>query len=83
MFLDETGSNVTTTRFYGRSRRGRPVYGSVPHNRGTNLTVVGAVSPSVGLVAWRALDGGMDGTAFLPFVTEALIPALVAGQTRW
>ncbi len=81
MFLDETGSNITMTRHVGRSRRGRPVYGSVPHNRGKNLTVVGAVSPSAGLVAWRTLDGGMDGAAFLSFVTEALIPALVAGQT--
>lgn len=81
MFLDETGSNVTMTRHYGRSRRGRPVYGSVPHNRGKNLTVVGAVSPGAGLVAWRTLDGGMDGAAFLSFVSEALIPALVTGQT--
>ena len=69
------------TRRYGRSLRGRPVYGSVPHNRGKNLTVVGAVSATAGLVAWRALDGGMDGAAFLSFVTEALIPALRPGQT--
>ena len=81
VFLDETGSNVTMTRRYGRSLRGRPVYGSVPHNRGKNLTVVGAVSATAGLVAWRALDGGMDGAAFLAFVTEALIPALRPGQT--
>ena len=51
MFLDETGSNVTMTRRYGRSLRGRPVYGSVPHNRGKNLTVVGAVSATAKLVA--------------------------------
>ena len=52
-----------------------------PHNRGKNLTVVGAVSATAGLVAWRALDGGMDGAAFLSVVTEALIPALRPGQT--
>jgi len=69
------------TRHYGRSRRGRPVYGSVPHNRGKNLTVVGAVAAGAGLVAWRAIDGGMDGAAFLSFVTEALVPALRPGQT--
>ena len=80
MFLDETGSNVTMTRRYGRSARGRPVYGSVPHNRGKNLTVVGAITAAGGLVAWRAIDGGMDGAAFLSFVVEALIPALRPGQ---
>jgi len=81
VFLDETGSNVTMTRRYGRSRRGRPVYGCAPHNRGKNLTVVGAITAGRGLVAWRALDGGMDATAFLAFVSEALIPALSPGQT--
>lgn len=81
MFLDETGSNVTMARPYGRSRRGRPAYGSVPHNRGKNLTVVGAVAADTGLVAWRAIDGGMDGASFLSFVTEALIPSLRPGQT--
>ena len=87
VFLDETGgrpparSNVTMTRRYGRSARGRPVYDSVPHNRGKNLTVVGAITAAGGVVAWRALDGGMDGAAFLSFVTEALIPALRPGQT--
>lgn len=45
------------------------------------MTVVGAISAGAGLVAWRAIDGGMDGAAFLSFVTEALIPALVPGQT--
>lgn len=67
------------TRRYGRSRRGRPVYGSVPHRRGKNLTVVGAVSATGGLVAWRAMDGAMTGERFLAFVVEALIPALTAG----
>ncbi len=69
------------TRHYGRSRRGRPVYGAIPHNRGKNLTVVGAVAPGAGLVAWRALDGGMDGAAFLSFVRDALVPVLRRGQT--
>lgn len=80
MFLDETGSNVAMTRRYGRSRRGRPVYGSVPHRRGKNLTVVGAVSAAGGLVAWRSMDGAMTGARFLAFVAEALLPALSDGD---
>ncbi len=79
MFLDETGSNVTMTRRYARSKCGSPVYGSVPLNRGKNLTVVGAISATGGLVAWRAMDGAMTGDRFLAFVVEALIPALAPG----
>ena len=79
VFLDETGSNVAMARRYGRSRRGQPVYGSIPHRRGKNLTVVGAVSATGGLVAWRAMDGAMTGARFLAFVSEALIPALTPG----
>ena len=80
VFLDETGSSITMTRRRARSRRGRPVYGSVPLNRGKNLTVVGAVRAEGGLVAWRAMDGAMTGARFLAFVTEALIPALSEGD---
>ena len=68
------------TRRRARSRRGRPVYGSIPHNRGKNLTVVGAVSATGGLLAWRSYDGAMTGARFLAFVVEALIPALSEGD---
>ncbi len=80
VFLDETGSSIAMARRYGRARRGQPVYGAVPHNRGKNLTVVGAISGTGGLLCHRALDGGMNGAAFLAFATEALIPALSPGQ---
>lgn len=80
VFLDETGSNIAMARRYGRARRGRPVYGAVPHRRGKNLTVVGAISAMGGLLAHRALDGAMTGAAFLAFVTEALLPVLRPGQ---
>ena len=80
VFLDETGSNVTMTRHRARARRGQPAYGSVPLNRGKNLTVVGAVRADGGLVAWRAMDGAMTGARFLAFVVEALIPVLSPGD---
>lgn len=87
VFLDETGSNITMTRRRARSRRGQPVYGAVPLNRGKNLTVVGAIRSGGGLVAWRAMDGAMPslprkgrGARFLAFVVEALLPALAEGD---
>ena len=80
VLLDETGSNIAMARRYARSKRGRPVYGALPHNRGQNLTVVGAVSARGGLLAWRSMDGAMRGDWFLAFVTEALIPRLGRGD---
>ena len=80
MFLDETGSNVAMTRRYARSTRGRPAYGTAPLQRGPNLTVVGAISAGVGVVAWEALDGAMTAARFLAFVTGTLLPALKRGQ---
>ena len=68
------------TRRRARSRRGRPVYGAVPLNRGKNLTVVGAVRADGGLVAWRSMDGAMTGARFLAFVVEALLPVLREGD---
>jgi len=79
VFLDETGSNVAMTRRRGRSLRGRRVFGSVPHTRGKNLTVVGAISAE-GVVCHRAVDGGMRGESFLAFVVETLLPSLRPGQ---
>lgn len=79
MFLDETGSNIAMTRSRGRSPRGQRLYGSIPHRRGKNLTVIGAVSAS-GVVCHRAVDGGVRGATFLAFVREVLLPALRPGQ---
>lgn len=79
MFLDETGSNIAMARRRGRSPRGQRVYGSVPHRRGKNLTVIGAVSVT-GVVCHQTIDGGVRGETFLAFVTGVLIPALRPGQ---
>ena len=79
VFLDETGTNIAMTRRYGRARRGCRLYGSVPHRRGKNLTVVGAIS-SEGLLCHRAIDGGLNAVAFLAFQREVLLPALRPGQ---
>ena len=85
MFLDETGwrtparSNVAMTRRCGRSPRGQRVYGSTPHRRGKNLTVIGAVS-AAGVVCHQTVDGGVRGETFPAFVREVLLPALRPGQ---
>src|SRR5690606_4312669 len=79
VFLDETGSNVAMTRRRARSPRGQRVYGSVPHRRGANLTVIGAVSAE-GVLCHQAIDGGVRSETFLAFMRDVLLPALQPGQ---
>ncbi|GHO61713.1 hypothetical protein KSC_006050 [Ktedonobacter sp. SOSP1-52] len=44
VFLDECGSNIALTRVYGRSPKGKRVYGSVPRNRRANITLLASLS---------------------------------------
>ena len=53
VFVDETGSNLAMTRRYARSPQGRRAYNDAPHQRGNNLTLIGAM-------ALRGLIGEMN-----------------------
>ncbi len=67
------------TREYARSPSGERVVGIVPRNRGTVLTVVGAVALD-GVRAMMAYEGGTSAEAFLQFIRDALAPSLHAGD---
>lgn len=43
IFIDEAGFNMHLRRNFGRSKRGIPAKAVVPTNRGTNVTIVGAI----------------------------------------
>ena len=42
--VDECGSNIALTRLYARAPKGKRAYGSVPRNRGKNMTLIAALS---------------------------------------
>lgn len=61
--VDECGSNIALTPLYARAPKGKRAYGSIPRNRGTNMTLIGALSLQ-GMTESMILDGAANGAAF-------------------
>lgn len=71
IFVDECGYNIWTARSHGRARMGKRAYRQVCGQRGRNVTVALAISPTNGLVFHSAFLGGMTGQRFNDFLTQA------------
>ena len=70
IFIDECGYNIWTARSYGRARVGERAYRQVSGQRGRNVTICLAVSPTNGLVYHTARIGGMNRQLFNDFLGE-------------
>ncbi len=79
VFVDATGTNRGMTPRYARAPRGQRAHGRVPAQRGTNLTLVAALSLE-GIAAAMTLSGALDGAACAACTRELLGPALRPGQ---
>jgi len=79
VFIDESGSNIALTRLYGRAPKGKRAKGSVPRNRGKNLTVIASLSLQ-GLGESVTLDGATNTEFFELYVEQFLAPSLKSGQ---
>jgi transposase len=81
--LDECGTHTSLTLTHGWSRRGQRVCGSVPRNRGKNLTLIGALTTTWALSAetCMVLEGATDRLAFEAYIEKVLAPHLKSGQT--
>ncbi len=79
IFVDETGTNLSLTRRYGRARRGQRVVGQVPRNHGPNVTLIAALDRE-GLRGELTITGAVDGPAFDAYVTRILVPQLWPGD---
>jgi transposase len=77
--VDECGSNIALTPLYARAPKGKRAYGSVPRNRGKNMTLIAALSRQ-GVMASMILDGAANGVAFEIYVEQILAASLTAGQ---
>jgi transposase len=75
VFVDETGSNRGMTPAYARAPRGKRAHGRAPAQRGTNVTVVAALSLA-GIGAAMTLTGALDREACEVYVREVLVPTL-------
>jgi transposase len=79
VFLDESGSNIAMTRDYARSPAGERTHDTVPRNRGTVTTMLGAITLK-GMTAMMTVEGGTTSEVFETFVEELLVPTLERGD---
>ena len=63
VFVDETSTNLTYGRRYGRAPVGRRLDQAVPLHGGPNVTLIAALTPD-GLGALMSVDGAVNGDVF-------------------
>jgi transposase len=78
IFIDESGINLAFTRFKARSPKGERARGSRPHQRGKNVSLIGAIGLN-GLITQVSLLGATDALTFEAFVSQKLVPNLWEG----
>jgi len=78
-FIDESGAKTNMVRTRGRCEKGRRLLSSTPAGHWNTTTMIAAIGLD-GVHAPFALDGGIDGDAFLIYVEKILLPTLQAGQ---
>jgi transposase len=80
VFIDESSTHLNMTPLYARSAKGQRAFGVIPRKRGTNITLIAALSKA-GMNATMTLEGALDGEAFEVYVRQVLVPTLRPGQT--
>jgi transposase len=79
VFLDETWAKTNMTRPRGRAPRGTRLIAAVPHGHWKTITFLAALRTS-GLTAPLVVDGAINGSVFLAYVQQQLVPTLKAGD---
>jgi len=67
------------TRTHARAPKGQRAYGSVPRNRGGNLTLLAALSNTRIQAEW-VIEGSVDGDVFVTWLEHVLLPTLTPGH---
>lgn len=80
VFLDETALSTAMARRFGWAPRGERCRASVPFSHWETQTLIAALRWDR-IDAPMAIDGALDGTAFLAYVERFLAPTLSAGET--
>ena len=79
VFVDETSTNLTYCRRYGRAPAGRRLDQAVPLRNGPNVTLIAALTPD-GLGALLSVDGAVNGAVFTAYLDQVLGPTLRPGD---
>jgi transposase len=78
--IDETGSNIALARRYARAPKGKRARGSIPRNRGKNVTLISDLSLA-GLGEIFFVDGSANGDLFEAYAEQIFVPTLHPGET--
>lgn len=79
VIIDECGSHIALTPRYGWGLKGERVRGSVPRNRGKNMTLIASLCWS-GMGECMIIEGATNAVALEQYIEEILAPSLTAGQ---
>lgn len=79
VFLDETGANTKMTRTHGRCSRGKRLVCKTPWGHWQTTTFTCGLRHDRIVAPW-ALDGPMNGEAFLVYIRQVLAPTLSKGD---
>jgi len=79
VFLDETWAKTNMTRHYGRCPRGQRLRATRPQGHWHTLTFVATLRHDR-LAAPCVFDGPINGSRFLAYVEQCLLPTLRAGD---
>jgi transposase len=81
VFLDESGAKTNMTRAYGRAAKGQRCVDHTPSGHWQTMTMLSAIGVDHVLEqASVVIDGSVNGSTFLQYVQEHLVPALTPGQ---
>lgn len=78
VFLDEAGSNAGMTPAYGYAPRGERAVDDAPKSRGTNVSILSAMTWN-GPLGARTFEGAVNGPRFLHWIRTVLAPRLCKG----
>ncbi len=78
VFLDEMGVLLGLKRTHARAAPGERAYDYKPFDRGSKVSVIGAISVSK-VLAVMTLNDSMDSAAFQVYVSKCLVPQLWKG----
>jgi len=73
VYLDETGFNLHTSTNYGYSQKNTKAFAMFPANKGVNISLLAAIDIN-GVIAFELTDGAYNGTRFINFINEKLVP---------
>lgn len=75
IFIDESGANLQMESIYARAEGGQRIKMPVPNNRGSQLSMIGAISTKKVEAALYG-EWATTGEIFLTFVEKELLPQL-------